>query len=478
MVLSQMVGCQVVFSSPSPQPEPPPPPPSQRISTTAFHAYAWDVPSTNTRNITPMLWFRRGDDPAAIAQQSKSLPPGRRWLFSWDIHNDLLRHPQDVCRDSTGRPTNQQGVWPEAGVRAVAEELDGFFRAYKAAGGIADALILDFEDNYSNWVIGAGENLDRWQAIQRDRRFPALSEKLGFSDLTTVAHFNRGTNYQKWNAVMGGVVDKALNDAVFRVARRYYPNIRASNYDSIIITPENAVWEYNGHPEIRAGIPFGTHQGPVFYSWIGNLRDKALVADKPFGLQPFSGVLQTVNRVRAIRRSSNSPMHAWIHAYFHRGDKPDDPGAAVAVVGKTPYYKELVVHLALHGISDFIFFNPKPHRQGQNPADFAQANDERILDEILTELNAKLGTSGREPLSSIGLLWDARVIASGMKTSRGQAWRFTLGDGVRSVRVQVNGAARTITPTAGEAGVWLELAAGETLALDPESGAPVVEIGP
>lgn len=57
----------------------------------AIHAYSWSPVPPECRHITPFVWIRNDSDPAAVAREALALPPGRRALFSWDLHRGLLR---------------------------------------------------------------------------------------------------------------------------------------------------------------------------------------------------------------------------------------------------------------------------------------------------------------------------------------------------------------------------------------------------
>jgi len=425
-----------------------------------FHAYAWSPVPEDCAHLTHTIWFRADSDPAEVAADSLTRPEGRRAVFSWDMHRDLLRHPEDVCIAADGQPTTFQGVWPEKGIEATRARFADFFRRFADAGGDADWLILDFEDSFSNWSLGGMDKKDHWLAIQQDSRFADLSKVLGFEDLTLVADFAGKRNYLKWNAAMGGVVDDALNRAVFGPARAVFPDLRCSNYESYGMREEDAVPDLNGHRQWREGEIVGTCQAPSFYTWINQLSNVQLDGEKPFGQSPFAGVLLSVDGARAMRRASPLPLQPWIAWRRYKGDGPGLPPVTVA---ETPYYDELVRHLALTGATEFLFWNPHPWTASQKPEDFSLPEDERHLDALLAELDERVGTEPRKTVTVEPIPWDARVIASGCRTAGKLLWRFTLDAGVAEVTVDVGGERRTLAPEAGEVGVWFSHPAGEKL---------------
>jgi len=166
------------------------------------------------------------EDPAGMKAVTDKIPVGHRVIFLWDVHRDIIGHPDDRCKTATGQPTTRPGVWLDNGAKRLASRLDEFFGRYKQLGGELDLVILDFEDGLSNWHLG--NELARYKAIEADPRFGDLARKLGFSDLTTVALWwqqkgDARQNYLRWNAVMSDQVAGYLNQGIYEPIRKYYP---------------------------------------------------------------------------------------------------------------------------------------------------------------------------------------------------------------------------------------------------------------
>jgi hypothetical protein len=437
-----------------------------------YYAFTWSPVPEECRRLTHMVWFRKDSDPAEVAEDSLTRPVGRRALFSWDMHRELLRNPEDVCRTAAGEPTTFQGVWPEKGIEAVAALFDDFFRRFKEAGGEADWLIIDFEDNYSNWVLGGADKIEHWRAIQNDPRSAGLAQKLGFADLTTVADWRGKRDYLKWNAVMAGVVSDAVHRALFEPARKHFPGLRCSNYGADATNEQNVVPDLNGHLQWSEGRPPGTHQAPSFYTWINQLANVKLDGKEPFAATPFNGLLLSVNGIRAMRRSSDMPLQPWVAWARYKGD---GPGLPPATCGETPYYNELVYHLGLSGIDGFLFWNPHPWAQGQDPKTMSMPDDERLLDRLLGELHDRVGRPRGEALAPIALPWDAPVVATGMRAGNEVLWRITFRPDTESLPATLGGEAVTLKPEAGGVGMWLRHDAGKRLVIEGTGGA--LELG-
>jgi hypothetical protein len=409
--------------------------------------------------ITPFVWFKADSRPEEVAAESLKRPAGHRAIFSWDMHRSVLDHEGDKCLDANGQPTGVQGIWPEQGVADVAGKFARFFRGFQAAGGQLDWFILDFEGGYSNWHLGTDPA--RWSAIQNDPRFPALAQELGFSDLMLLAEWWKGGGkYLVWNAVMAGRIGQALREACFEPIRSIYPEALGSNYGDAVMNAENAVPDLNGHLQWAQGPVMGTHQAPSFYTWIGQLGDRQLDGEKPFGRTPFAGLLLTLNTMRALQRSSDVPITPWVAWQRYAGDGPQAPPATCA---NTPYYREMVLHLALAGATTFLFWNPHPWQPTQDPETLSTDRDERLFDAILGELEQRLPGVERQPLTVEAMPWNTRVIATALRTGERVTWRFTVPPDVREVHAKVDGQPVVLSILGDEPGVWYSHPADQEL---------------
>jgi hypothetical protein len=349
------------------------------------------------------------------------------------------------------------------GVAANKQRFTEFFTKFKAAGGQMDWFVLDFEGGYSNWHLGGGEAKEpMWRAIQSDPRFPALAAKLGFDDLMTVCYWPGKTNYLKWNAVTAGLRDAALQEAIFAPAAALFAGLQGSNYGGEQIDEAAAVPDLNGHRQWSETALMGTHNAPSLYATIGQLGDRTLAGDQPYGRSAMAGLRLELQVVRAIQRCSARPISPWIAWQRYAGDGPKSPPATI---GNTPYWQELVYHLALAGCDTYLFWNPHPWRQDQDPESLSTAKDEYLLDELLADLNVRLKGEVREPLSKDAIPWDAPVLVTGLRVDDRVIWRLTVAEGVTEVKALVDGQPLTI-PIEG-VGAWYRTAAGQTLVVQP-----------
>jgi hypothetical protein len=166
------------------------------------------------------------------------------------------------------------------------------------------------------------------------------------------------------------------------------------------------------------------------------------------------------------------PLQPWVAWARYKGD---GPGLPPATCGETPYYNELVYHLGLSGIDGFLFWNPHPWAQGQDPKTMSMPDDERLLDRLLGELHDRVGRPRGEALAPIALPWDAPVVATGMRAGNEVLWRITFRPDTESLPATLGGEAVTLKPEAGGVGMWLRHDAGKRLVIEGTGGA--LELG-
>ncbi len=425
-----------------------------------LYAFAWSSPQPkNASNIIPMLWV---DNPvtsnsiAKLARQSRKLPDGKAVMFIFNFENlyyhGLLSNPKDFCRTVNGKLTNYPSPWLKYGTDTLKQAAIKFFRQYKNDGGKLNYLILDFENGLSNWQL----NDVQIRAIQNDPRSKKLAKELGFTDFTSIEQFAQNNNYLKWNAVMGKIVAHALNASLFYAARRYFPGVKGSNYGYSIMTPQNALWapDLNGHPQYSYSY-VGTYGSDVFYPNIGALALYKLTgttktyvgnSSESYGRSSFAVLRWEINTMRAEKRSSNVPALPWIASPYN-GLNPQ--------FNKSPYYNELIYHLALCGASNFLLFNPHPWLKSQNPKHWATDADDLRLNNILYKINKKFDNYIRKPVTLAPIPWNSKIMVSGMQIGNNKIlWRITVAPTVKTVHIIINKTSKTIHLKPGQVGFW------------------------
>jgi hypothetical protein len=425
------------------------PPVSEPGHDGAIRAFCWSSPPTDCTLLTKMIWVRKGTTPEAAARQSLSKPTGSAAVFLLEMVRDLPKYQQDRCRTPGGQPTRFAGPWMDHGIKAMRARTESFFTRYKAAGGRMDLLVLDYEEGFTMWHLKP----DHLRAIWNDPRFQPIAQAYGLGDIQKVTDWRHHDDYLTWNAVAHRMLSDALNRCLFDPAATFYPEAKSTNYGGFELSKELAVPDSNGHLQYTL-THCGTHGSAPFYGQIGSLKHKRLGGNKAFGTSPFAAVLWSTNRIRAIRRSSDTLFYPWVsYKKF-----------PLSVLRDNPYYEEMIYHLALSGVDGFLYWNPRVWKAGRDGADNGQ---DRLLDRCLGEVNEMTGGGGLECVSLEPISWTAKVVATGQRvTGGGTVWRITVQPGVRRVRVLPDG---PVIDLDEEVGAWYPAppgAAPEFVAMD------------
>lgn len=384
-----------------------------------FMAYAWRGTPGRFENIVPFHWISLGSsDPAAAKKATDAMPVGHRVLFSWDLHRSIAGDHRDACRTPAGTRTKQPGIWWDKGAEACARRFDEFFKSYKRIGGEVDTLVLDCEISLGNWRLGNKPEI--YQAIQNDPRFGEVAEELGFADLDQVRRWRQSDHYLRWNALMHHRVAGYLDKGIFDPIKKYYPNLKASNYGHRYGKPPFDCPDLNGHHcdryPIEGKTHFGTHQSASLYAQVAQLaRHRFEGSGRPYGDGPFQGFRHSVNRMRSMALSSQVPIAPWIS---HKAYKNSD-------VRTSDLYQELLFHVALTGPDVFLYWNPIPRGRNARPEYAADDKQDRLVSECLSQLDKLVGGADRRTLVGSLADWGGDFVLTGMQAEGRTVWRFT-----------------------------------------------------
>jgi hypothetical protein len=221
-------------------------------------------------------------------------PFGEKFLLlNWvQPGQPIMEHPGDALKltsgscPSTGSDNNKtlppvfSGVWWTHGIKAIADQAELFFPAYKRAGGELDELVADWEaamfgpqscplpDNITPAGLAAVLACvncvrDKWRAIEADPRFPPMLtelQSLGFQMNGTLADTmiryqcvaspdvalrpggladcsqldglgNSQRNMNAWHALIEQRQTDAWVRAILPAARESFPEVRFSLYN-------------------------------------------------------------------------------------------------------------------------------------------------------------------------------------------------------------------------------------------------------
>lgn len=427
--------------------EPTPPDPEPAIAEGTFFALTWDPVYSKRGNFVHPFILRKSDLDKGIdnaAQKAKyyttGLPVGRRSILIAPWKNEL--------NDIMGTDTENY-IWWDNGTTELANLLDAFLQAYQNLGGQLDYIIGDYEKSMSIWALNTGEEpiATKFDSIVNDPRYqteirPGL-ENLGFvfptdptiNELFYVYRYwdnppQDGTqlSHYIWNNLMDQRKDGYLNQAIFEPARRYFPNVKYSNYNSMVKEAKYKFIDNNGTKHYLGGDNLslaGTHSSPSLY---GNLGAGLLTTSPPedypgdFLSTPFNSMLFDQQKYRPGVVSAEGhlvmPWVAW------RGKINE--GVAY---GDTDYYNENILHIGLGNPDPFLFFN-------NSLSSTYSEEDDTIFSNLMFELDELVGFEDRKSLIDSTMDWGAKYILTGMEAGGRNVWRITPDLSVPGVTVE------------------------------------------
>ena len=485
LLASCLMGACSENDSKAPQPPASPSPAVQdsaaKPDAPVIMAYAWSGEPGLFNNIVPFVWIDKNTekDPSALAARTLAQPEGHRAMSCREMHRNIGSDPDDVCRDAQGNPTAYRSVWWDHGVEKVRARFDAFFKAFKEAGGQVDVFALDYEQGVTNWHLR--NDPAHFAAIQNDPRFPEVAKILGFDDLVgTVAKYQGSQNYLKWNALMNERRAADLNRAVYEPIRKYFPNVKFSNYGDFHTSPKIEVPEINNHKAylFGTGTHVGTHQSSELYGRDGQINKRKLDGENIYEATPFNMFLYEMNRMRSMAASSTVPIQPWV-AFKPFNESP---------FKDSDYYQESLFHIGLTGADAFLLWNPRLWSKKQKPEDWGNEETDRLASQLLHQLDGLVGVPNRKTLTTSFIPWNSDYLLSGMNAGERSIWRFTpklaAGDVASKCVVSLEpatfevGKSRIVIPggrviapepVLSSAGVWVEA---------PANAVPAVEVLP
>lgn len=476
---------------------------------TRFQAFSWSHrPAPATSHVGQLRELAPWTDIPALARSLNTQPEGRRWVVIYCLTDSLANNTADRCvrretrlvtryldqKSSSPSPsragsklshlaaprripvtsrevqdvrTEFRGPWMDAGVQAVKREMSAVMAKLLAAGAKVDGFVMSNETNLgSAFIVGIPGTA---AAISSDPRWPLLSKQLGLPlDIRTM---NWGNDlYFKWQDVMAGRFDRALNEAVYAPIQAAYPRAVVSNYNSGAIR-RNVAWpDINGHRDHKTTAGFGTHDSHEFYGWLAAGR----VAKVMGSLAPSPAWMAfrlEVLKARGMIASSVRPRHAWIAARSWKGES----WGRVAIA-EHPLWDELVIQLGMHGFETMFEFSPEDLMKDPQTNAAQRLRDRAHLDGLLAQLNGVAADTTDRIIAPAQPDWDDLVIATGRTVRSGTLWRFSFDTSVEAVTLQLSdGTFIKIAPERGTQGCWLRLPAGKGLVHDAAGRRPVMQ---
>lgn len=451
----------------------------------SFTAYTWGYSNTTeTPNLWQMVWITQTTSLDLSAIQLSRLPAGKRYVMMFYYVNDLADNPADRCRIrlSTGGTilSNQRGPWMDKGIATVKKRMQRFVQGMRSRGAQIDAFVFDNETTLhaTNFMSVSGA----WSLIQGDPRWRTLANSMGLpQDISSPSVMYWGSPlYYQWTEKMAGRFDAAMNTAVYNPIVPYYPGARViTNYESYRMVSPFETPDVTGKLDRYDTTGFGTDDSAEFYGLFlpGRLEATNTGPLPNAGLQ-WVALRANIHKSRGIYFANPlRPKDAWISP-LHWDVEWDAPGVTAPLIGSA-YWAENVLQLAMNGIDTFLYWNADAWLPQQNPALFNTPEDRHALDDLLAELNVRVGSTTATTLRLAMPSYADRVIASARQSGSNMVWRFSFDAGIAAAIVYfTDGTTAIIAPEATRPGCWLTYPTTKSLQMAPGGALPVMTLIP
>ena len=435
-------------------------------------------------------------DVASIKGALNALPPGRRALFAWHFgagfFGDTTWSAENVA-SLDGTPSQQPSPWCESAVQLARAQWTAALSSMKAQDVNFDFLVLDNEQQgiFNNFNLMDQDASGKFvKSIVNDPRanetrfgLPALNDQLIGVDTNRVGGPGVGNDYLAWNNVVAKLTTTALNEALWTPAKSAYPNLKGSNYEGFKMSATDAAPDWYGHAQPHDNV-FGSSNSPICYgvlihaatAWGINPADPTrliLGGSAKLARGPWSSLLMDVQTIRSVRRTGQTELCPWISTPVYAGGEPGQQLAAPLCGYPTApqYHDEMIRHLALAGSKTFLVWNSPSSpitTVYQTAAPALRIEHANRLNELLRELNTKLGGFVENPLAMNRIAFNSNILVSGAQTSSGSyLWRVSVKPGVTALSLR--GTTTVLAIPAGDAGVWFESTTAEVPVFDSVS---------
>ncbi|MEK6898561.1 MAG: hypothetical protein AABW79_00510 [Nanoarchaeota archaeon] len=427
-----------------------------------IYALMWSNPNSEERPYLSKIYssYNSANSADSIANEAKSIldeqPEGHRAMIIFNLAIDWLKLTGNSTDGYPICPT-QWGVanciWWDNGATNTKIIVDDFLSKYKSKGGELDFLIVDIESGFSNWHIGSGFSDEaqkaKWKTISDDVNglgIAQIKSDIGFTDLTSVHNWQSGNNYKIWNLVNEKRKRDYINKAFYEPLENNFEGAKFGNYESannfdVIVSGSGDVplIDINSHGTVTISAPglgsgdifhAGNRQGPNLYGWLGQITWSGRGPDGiNYPNSAFNSFRYSVNQMRATVLNDDDKVTPWIA----RRSFPGDSGGPQIGMVNSDFWQESVLHSALAGADDFIFWAP------QNPNPAGLDSDQEKLSGTLAEFNTIAGFSDkRSLLDNDGTgdyygsgkpwkelaPWGEDFVLTGMLSGGRKVWRF------------------------------------------------------
>ena len=366
-------------------------------------------------------------------------PKGMRWInFAPPCTYILQEFAEDV-------------LFLEKGVSVLREWLENFLTKYKAAGGLLDGVLLDFEYfDAESWYLNERHYAKNAQIYNEIVDNPMYAEKLrpmlaergfkfyptegGTSEIYSV-YPKSGAEYETsrriWDACTRNLISQYLNEAIYEPVIKYYPEASVNDYT----TRDTYAWlketDEAGAPMYQGGNRYkvGNSSNNNTYSYAPTLSyphaggddyiyrkmpgyNKAIYEDDPYNMAMWD-----VNLCKYMYASTpEKKITMWFAFYYYN---PERPGST----SHSPYYAEAILHMGLLDPDPFFGFIIRNHN-GRLTTEEEYNQAFQVSSDILHELTRVVGAADRKPIETPAN-WNNGYLLSGMTAGGKAYWRIT-----------------------------------------------------
>eukprot|EP00040_Diaphanoeca_grandis_P004421 m.28649 g.28649 ORF g.28649 m.28649 type:complete len:562 (-) comp15951_c0_seq2:96-1781(-) len=372
-----------------------------------------------------------------------------------DPRDNILPAGQTVCVNSkTKIPMFFSGPYWTHSAGVAKLRWEAFLELYQSMGGELDELVMDTEQGVSTWEISCNgwdwqtPNCSElmWDSIQNSKDFAPIEQLLKENNVTkntTDPHWLShkmnncmGGAAHVWNSVMSNWTATLYTEMAVEPLTRLYPHARANQYGFYSQDPKLCVLDPGGYSACTVatynGSIVGTHQTLSLYNTFpGN--GALLIKDAGYTNYThtaFSTFKYDGNRARMLA-ATGLPFKPW-HGFQNMSKDTSGTG----------FYAETLLHTAVMGADDFLFFNPYCPACG--PGAVTSSADNEMFSQLLMEVSDVVGCKRKQwlwapparvvPISeqalentTFGGDWDDEYFLSGtvLQPSGTSIYRFT-----------------------------------------------------
>ena len=354
----------------------------------------------------------------------------------------------------------ENGIFMDFHVGQMADIMDSLLKKMKEIGAPLDGIVIDTEYvGLSTYYLidtksdreNLKDNPNLLRNIVKDKRYKTeirpLLEEYGFifydaGDPVKQASYtelysltkNAGEKYERsrlvWDTVMRIHLNSYADQWLYTPLQKYYPEAGCSDYQShdskswlklAAVADDGTVMD--GGNSVKVG---NTSTHSFYYTRpsgtaLKSFSNPAGYNDAYLEAEPFTGLIYDINFARFMYNSSDTKMISpWIASYNYKYHGDERVSTA-----KTPYYTDLIYHLAMFNPQPFLHYNTKSETGGEEGWEMISY----ILNSIIEELNNLAGYADRQPIE-MPLNWNSDYVLTGMYVNGRNLWRITPNDSV------------------------------------------------